>query len=100
MADESEVCVWLSEDKKISRSLQQKQQQSEKDDNDDENYYYNFYSGGDNHDGDGDNYDGDNFDVDNCDGDGEEGRWRVYDADGHLIIFLLKDSSGSYKRKF
>ena len=32
------VCVWLSEDKKISRSLQQKQQQSEKDDNDDENY--------------------------------------------------------------
>ena len=77
------VCVWLSEDKKISRSLQQKQQQSEKDDNDDENYHYNFDSDG-----------------DNCDGDGEEGRWRVYDADGHLIIFLLKDSSGSYKRKF
>ena len=50
----SEVCVWLSEDKKISRSLQQKQQQSEKDDNDDENYHYNFDSDGDNCDGDGD----------------------------------------------
>ena len=48
------VCVWLSEDKKISRSLQQKQQQSEKDDNDDENYHYNFDSDGDNCDGDGD----------------------------------------------
>ena len=34
MADESEVCVWLSEDKKISQSLQQKQQQSGQDEDD------------------------------------------------------------------
>lgn len=34
MADKSEVCVWLSEDKKISQSLQQKQHQSEQDEDD------------------------------------------------------------------
>ena len=30
----SEVCVWLSDDKKISQSLQQKQHQSEQDEDD------------------------------------------------------------------